>query len=173
MRPTLFTVDLPGPGRISTMAKSRRGDWLTDEMAALHAAGVDIVVCALTRAELDEVDLTDEPDAARDAGLEFVSIPIQDRGVPDPATALPHLHRLARRLRGGAHIVTHCRFGIGRASLLAAGVLVLNGVPPEQAWSRLEHARGLPVPDTQAQREWPNELLNRAQAVRDRGQVPA
>jgi protein tyrosine phosphatase (PTP) superfamily phosphohydrolase (DUF442 family) len=163
MRPTLFTVDPPSPGLISTMAKPRGGDWLTEEMAALHAAGVGIVVCALTAAELDEVGLTDEPWAARNAGLEFVSIPIQDRGVPDPATVLPHLQRLAGRLRDGAHIVTHCRFGIGRASLLAAGILVLYGLPPQQAWGQLEHARGLAVPDTPAQREWPNELLNQDQ----------
>jgi protein-tyrosine phosphatase len=145
------------------MAKPRGGDWLTDEMTALHAAGVDILVCALTAAELHEVDLAEEPHAAHAAGLEFVSIPIQDRSVPDPATALPDLQRLAGRLRSGAHIVTHCRFGIGRASLLAAGILVLNGLPPDQAWGQLENARGLAVPDTPAQRKWPSELLKQAQ----------
>ena len=162
MRPTLFTIDQPGPGRLSTMAKPRGGDWLTDEMAALHTAGVTVLVCALTTAELDEVDLTDEPRAARDAGLEFVSIPIPDRSVPDPATVLPDLQCLAGRVRDGAHVVTHCRFGIGRSSLLAAGILVLNGLPPEQAWEQLQRARGLTVPDTPAQRAWPNELLDAA-----------
>jgi protein-tyrosine phosphatase len=164
MRPTLFTVDQPGPGRLSTMAKPRGGDWLTDEMTALHAVGVDVLVCALTTAELHEVDLTDEPRAAHDAGLEFVSIPILDREVPDPTIVLPDMQRLAGRLRGGAHIVSHCRFGIGRASLLAAGILVLNGLTPDQAWGQLAQARGLAVPDTPAQREWPIELLKRAQA---------
>jgi len=159
MRPALFTIDLPGPGQLSTMAKPRGGDWLADEMTALRTAGVDTLVSALTVAELDEVDLTEEPLAARDAGLEFVSIPIIDREAPDPAVVLPDMQRLAQRLHAGAHIVTHCRFGIGRASLLAAGVLVLNGIPPDQVWERLEQARGLAVPDTSAQREWPNALL--------------
>jgi protein-tyrosine phosphatase len=107
--------------------------------------------------------LTNEPQAAHAAGLEFVSIPIPDRGVPDPAAVLPDLQRLASRVRNGAHVVTHCRFGIGRASLLAVGILVLNGLPSEQAWEQLERARGLIVPDTPAQRAWPNELLNSAQ----------
>ncbi|MEU7874718.1 tyrosine protein phosphatase [Dactylosporangium sp. NPDC049140] len=160
MRPTLFTIDQPGPGRLSTMAKPRGGDWLTDELTALRAAGVDILVCALTTAELHEVDLTEEPDAARDAGLEFVSVPIPDRDVPDPVAVLPELRRLAGRLRAGDHIVTHCRFGIGRASLLAAGILVLNGLAAEQAWQRLELARGHAVPDSPAQREWPTKLLS-------------
>jgi predicted protein tyrosine phosphatase len=161
MRPTLFTINQPGPGRLATMAKPRGGDWLTDAMTALHAVGVDILVCALTAAELDEVDLTDEPQAAHDAGLEFVSIPIPDRGVPDPAAILPDMQRLARRFRDGAHVVIHCRFGIGRASLLAASILVLNGLAPEQAWDQLERARGLAVPDTPAQRDWPNQLPKR------------
>ncbi len=166
MRPTLFTVDQPGAGRVSTMAKPRGGDWLTDEVAALRTVGVNILVCALTTAELDEAELTEEPYAARDAGLEFVSIPILDRGVPDPAIVLPDIQRLAGRLRGGAHIVSHCRFGIGRASLLAAGILVLNGLQQGQAWDLLEHARGLAVPDTSDQREWPNQLIKRAQLDR-------
>jgi protein-tyrosine phosphatase len=159
MRAALFTVDLPGPGRVSTMAKPRGGDWLCDEMTALSDAGVDVLVCALTPAELDEVGLGDEPRAARAAGLEFVAVPIPDRGVPDLAAVLPELQRLAGRVRGGAHVVTHCRFGIGRSSLLAASIVVLNGLPPQEAWRRLEHARGVAVPDTEAQRAWPGRLV--------------
>jgi protein-tyrosine phosphatase len=159
MRPHLFTIDQPGPGTLSTMAKPRGGDWLTDEMTALRTAGVDILVSALTTTELHEVDLVDEPQTARDAGLQYISIPISDRDTPDPAVVLPQLRRLAERFGAGDHIVTHCRFGIGRASLLAASVLVLRGLPPQQAWARVEQARGLAVPDTPAQREWPNVLL--------------
>jgi len=154
MRATLYTIDRSGPGRLSTMAKPRGGDWLADEMTALCTAGVDVLVCALTSDELHEVDLTDEPRAARAAGLEFVPIPIPDRGVPDPATVRPELRRLTARLRAGAHIVTHCRIGIGRASLLAAAILMLDGVPPQQAWAAIGRARGLTVPDTAAQRAW-------------------
>jgi hypothetical protein len=47
--PTLHTIDLPGPGRLSTMAKPRGGDRLEDEMTALRNHGVDILACALTR----------------------------------------------------------------------------------------------------------------------------
>jgi protein-tyrosine phosphatase len=154
MRPSLFTVDLPGPGQLSTMARPRGADWLEDEMKALRAVGVDVLVCALTQPELDELGLAAEPRAAIAAGLHFVFVPIPDRAVPDPATVLPSLRDLTRRLREGAHVVTHCRFGIGRASLLAAALIVLGGVEPDTAWSRLEQARGLPVPDTDEQREW-------------------
>ncbi|MEU4497547.1 tyrosine protein phosphatase [Streptomyces sp. NPDC023998] len=158
MRPPLFTVDLPGPGRLSTMAKPRGTDWLEDEMNALSSAGVDVLVCALTQPELNELGLAVEAQAATAAGLQFVALPIPDRTVPELATVLPTLHSLAELLREGAHVVTHCRFGIGRASLLAASLLILNGVDPDTAWNHLEQARGLCVPDTPEQREWTVEL---------------
>ncbi|MEU1286643.1 tyrosine protein phosphatase [Kitasatospora sp. NPDC005856] len=159
MRPALFTADLPGPGRLSTMARPRGNDWLEDEMAALKNYGVDILVCALTGPELDELGLADEPRTAAAAGLQFVAIPIPDRTVPDLTTILPTLHRLAERLYDGAHVVTHCRAGIGRSSLLAAALLILNDVDPDTAWNQIERARGLVVPDTAEQREWTTRLL--------------
>jgi protein-tyrosine phosphatase len=140
------------------MAKPRGGDWLQDEMSALKAYGVDVLVCALTSTELQESGLEAEAQAAQDAGLHFVSIPIPDRQVPDPATVLPTLRDLAAQLRDGQHIVTHCRFGIGRASLLAASLLILDGAAPDTAWRHLEQARGLAVPDTAEQRDWPGRL---------------
>ncbi|GAA2147453.1 tyrosine protein phosphatase [Kitasatospora kazusensis] len=154
MRPSLFTVDRPGPGRLSTMARPRGGDWLEDEMTALRRHGVDVLVCALTGPELDELGLTEEPRAAVAAGLRFVPLPIPDRTVPDPAAVLPALRELAGQLRAGAHVVTHCRAGIGRSSLLAAALLILEGADPEDAWQRIERARGLAVPDTAEQRAW-------------------
>ncbi|MEU6827541.1 hypothetical protein ABZ894_02710 [Nocardia beijingensis] len=161
MHPNFYTVDHRGPGRLSIMAKPRGGEWLEDEMTALKASGVDHLVCALTAAELYECDLGAEERTAREAGLQFVSIPIVDRGVPDQASVLPTLRHLAAELNDGAHVLTHCRFGIGRASLLAAALLVLNGTDPDTAWNRLEQARGLTVPDTPDQREWTNELPRR------------
>ncbi|MCF2527623.1 protein-tyrosine phosphatase family protein [Yinghuangia soli] len=162
MRPTLFTVEVPGPGRLGTMAKPRGGDWLADEMRALAAAGVDVLVCALPAGERAELGLAAEAREAVAAGLRFTAIPIPDRHVPDLARVLPVLRTLAGQLRGGAHVVTHCRFGIGRASLLAASLLVLNGVAPETAWARLAAARGLPVPDTDEQRAWVSGLAGHA-----------
>jgi protein-tyrosine phosphatase len=136
------------------MAKPRGDDWLHDELWALRRGGVHVLVCALPDPELHEVGLAGEAAAARRAGLEFVAIPIVDRSVPDVDTVLPLLRELVERLGAGEHVVTHCRFGIGRASLLAAALLVLEGVDPEEAWRRLAHARGRPVPDNDQQRRW-------------------
>nr|WP_223244620.1 tyrosine protein phosphatase [Streptomyces sp. CBMA156] len=141
------------------MARPRGFDWLEDEMAALGGHGVDILVSALTGPEAGELGLVDEPRQALAAGLRFVAIPVPDRTVPDLATVLPVLRGLAGQLRDGAHVVTHCRAGIGRSSLLAASLLILNGIDPGIAWERIERARGLAVPDTAEQREWTMKLL--------------
>ncbi|MFD9126049.1 tyrosine protein phosphatase [Kitasatospora sp. NPDC059571] len=154
MRPSLFTVPAPGPGRLSTMARPRGGDWLDDETAALAGAGVDVLVCTLTADELAELGLLGEAGSARAAGLRFVALPIPDRGVPDAAAVRPVLHRLAADLAAGAHVVLHCRAGIGRSSLIAAALLVLGGLDPDTAWARIGRARGLAVPDTPEQRAW-------------------
>jgi hypothetical protein len=87
------------------MARSRGGDWL-DEMRGLREHGVHVLVCALTAAEMAELDLTGEPDAARRAGLEFVALPVGDRSVPDRAVAVPMLTAIAARVRSGQHVVT-------------------------------------------------------------------
>ncbi|MBB4931909.1 protein-tyrosine phosphatase [Lipingzhangella halophila] len=158
MRPNLHRVDLDGPGELAMMAHPRGLDWLGDEMAALAREGVDIVVCALTEAERDELGLADEEREAGGAGLRFVGLPVADRGVWEVRAVLPRLRELARALHGGASIVTHCRYGIGRASVLAGALLVLNGADPEEVWPRLERARGLAVPDTAEQRRWIAEL---------------
>ncbi|QKW18383.1 tyrosine protein phosphatase [Kitasatospora sp. NA04385] len=162
MCPTLFTIDHPGPGRISTMARPRGGDWLAEELAALAALGVSELVSALTPAECAELGLDAEASLARAAGLRFTAVPIPDRTVPTVAEVLPLLDELAQRLAAGGHLVVHCRAGIGRSSLLAAGVLVRSGADPDDAWERIARARGLAVPDTAAQRAWTDQVPRRA-----------
>jgi hypothetical protein len=44
--------------------------------------------------------------------------------------------------------------GVGRSPLIAASLLVACGAGLDDAWHRVESARGLRVPDTQAQRQW-------------------
>ena len=57
-------------------------------------------------------------------------------------------------LSEGRCVGIHCRQGIGRSSLLAATLLVLTGMDFEEAWRRVEAARGCPVPDTAEQKAW-------------------
>ena len=154
MKPTLFVIERDGPGRLATMACPRGGDWLDDEVEALHTEGVDVLVSVLTNSELAELQLSAEPELARQAGLTYISFPIPDRGAPEGAAATDLAGQLEERLTGGEFIVVHCRAGIGRSSLIAAAVLVREGLSPAEAWELISAARGLSVPDTEAQRAW-------------------
>jgi protein-tyrosine phosphatase len=154
MRPRLYTVPRAGAGRLSIMARPRGGDWLAEELHGLRRLGVDVLVCALTTAEQIELGLAEEAIACATTGLAFVAVPIPDRGVPEEQTLRPVLGQLHAALASGRHVVIHCRAGIGRASLVAGALLVGEGLAPEQVWQRLAAARGLPVPDTDQQRQW-------------------
>lgn len=154
MRPTLYTISRSGAGKLSTMARPRGGDWLFDEFRDLALAGVSVVVSLLTDAEAAELRLEREGDAAVAAGIQFVRLPTPDRSPPDPAAATTVARELAEQLRGGASVAVHCRHGIGRSSTLAAAILVAEGLEPADAWTRIAAARGMPVPDTDAQREF-------------------
>ena len=158
MRPALFTISRAGRGRLSTVARPRGGDWLTDEFGDLAAVGVNVVVSLLTDAEAAELDLRHEADAAQAVGIEFLRLPTPDRQVPDRDATLALGRLLVRRLEAGANVAVHCRQGIGRSSTLAAAVLVLEGADAADAWDRVSAARGLSVPDTDEQREFINTL---------------
>jgi protein-tyrosine phosphatase len=54
----------------------------------------------------------------------------------------------------GKNLVIHCRAGIGRSSLIAAGVLITLGSDASVALAEIGRARGLRVPDTAEQDEW-------------------
>jgi len=154
MRPTLFVIDRSGPGHLATMACPRGGDWLDDELLALQTEGVDVLVSALTNSELVELRLSAEPELARQAGLTYISFPIPDRGAPEAAAVTDLVGQLEERLTWGEFIVVHCRAGIGRSSLIAAAVLVREGLSLAEAWELISAARGLSVPDTETQRSW-------------------
>jgi protein-tyrosine phosphatase len=158
MRPELFTIERVGPGQLATMAHPRGGDWLPGETSALAISGVTILVSLLTDAENAELGLSGEAEAAQAAGLAFYRLPTPDRHVPERSALLALAAGLRAQLNQGAGVVIHCRHGVGRSSTLAAAVLVLDGWTPGHAWERITVARGLPVPDTGAQREFISTL---------------
>ncbi|MFJ6670496.1 protein-tyrosine phosphatase family protein [Actinosynnema sp. NPDC091369] len=134
-------------GALSTMGHP----YGLEHIDRLATAGVEVIVCALTEPELAELDLIDEREAAQDAGITFHWMPIPDFGVP---ATTPDLDPLLRDLRAGRHVLVHCWAGIGRSSLLAAALLVLDGASPEAAWQAIADARGRDVPETDEQRAW-------------------
>lgn len=124
------------------------------------------VVSALTDAEAEELGLAREPDCCLEREMDFFSFPIADRSVPDSVEEFRSLiDDLFDELVEGRAVVVHCRAGIGRSSLIAAGVLMRLGLSAAEALRNVENARGMSVPDTAEQRDWLERLNTHAQNV--------
>jgi protein-tyrosine phosphatase len=142
-------------GRLAIMARPRSGDWLGDEIAGWKTAGINTVVCLLERDEVDELGLGEEAEICRGHGIEFISFPIQDRGLPQTVGETEILaQQIALKLKNGTTVAMHCRAGIGRASLIAACAMVCSGLDTCSAFDVISKARGVKVPDTDEQRGW-------------------
>ena len=147
----LFAVPRDRPGTLALSPAPRGGAALAADVAELVAASVTDVVCLLPDGELARLGLTDEPDLLARNGIRVHRLPVPDFGVPVPEVAAVLADAVAARLADGAHVVVHCRGGVGRSSTVAALVLLREGLAPDDAWRVLAQARGRRVPDTAAQ----------------------
>jgi protein-tyrosine phosphatase len=142
-------------GRIGIMPRPRGGDWLEDEIISLGESNVDAVVSLLEPDEISELELEQEEIFCQKHGIAFLSFPIPDRNIPSSIMATQKfVQQLMNFLSERKTFVIHCRQGIGRSSMIAACVLVKNGLSVGDAFEKIARARGCPVPDTQEQCDW-------------------
>ncbi len=159
MTPDLFWIPGPWRGRLAIAARPRGGEWLEVEAAEWRQAGIDVIVSLLEDDEVADLDLLDEATVVESAGIEFISFPTPDRGVPaSRRQAVSLIANIAGELEGGRNVAVHCRQGIGRSGLIAAGVLMASGTTAEDAFRIVSSARGATVPETSEQRAWAGRL---------------
>ncbi len=162
MNPKLYWINGPWPGRLAISARPRGGDWLEDEIAGWRRSGVDTIVSLLTPQENKDLELSKEPALSQARGLLFVSLPVQDRGVPSSWDEASHIvAKASEMLRQGRNVAVHCRQGIGRSGMIAAALLIKEGSAADHALKVISEARGLPVPETPEQVEWVREFSKR------------
>jgi predicted protein tyrosine phosphatase len=148
-------IKIPTAGRLAIMARPRAGDWLSEEIARWKNAGIDVVVSLLETREVTELGLQREAEFCRSGGIEFISFPIPDRGVPVSESKTKELvSSIVAHISAGRSVAIHCRAGIGRSPVIAACALALAGFDTGPAFSLIARARGLYVPDTDEQRDW-------------------
>ena len=141
--------------RLGLMARPRAGDWLEEEIAGWREAEVGTVVSLLEPHEVHELGLSSEARLCAQNGIEFLSLPIRDRGTPQgPDAAIRLIDDLVARLQGGTGVAIHCRAGIGRTGLVAGCILSRLGMPFGDIFAALSEARGVAMPDTAEQADW-------------------
>jgi protein-tyrosine phosphatase len=155
MQPEIYWIPSPWPGRLAVLPHPRGEDWLEDEIGEFRQMGVNVMVSALESREAAELGLSKEEEICRKNGIEFISFPIPDGGVPASPKATFELARtIQARLEAGKNVAIHCRAGVGRAPVLAACVLVLAGIDVDAAFQGIQAVRGARVPDKPEQKEW-------------------
>jgi protein-tyrosine phosphatase len=109
----------------------------------------------LTESDNLYLGLTAEAELCQSNGLQFISFPLEDFGVPASVdTTLPLVRELSHLLASGKNIGFHCNGCIGRAPLIASCVLMFSGKSADAAFELVSAARGYPIPEARAQAEW-------------------
>lgn len=151
----IYRIEEGPSSRLAIVARPRGGDSLREELIALKAGGIDVLVSLLEQAEAEELGLSEEAALAEQAGMQFISWPIPDRHTPGDLAGFQRLvSELCDRVQSGQTVGAHCQGCIGRSTVLVAAVMMTLGAEPEAALQAIERARGCIVPDTPEQREW-------------------
>lgn len=142
-------------GNLGMMTRPRGNDWLEDEVKKMRLYGVDAVVSLLEKSEVNELELQDEDELCFNHGIDLIQFPIEDTCVPeDNLSFVSLIRKIEQRLQEDKKVVIHCRMGIGRTGMVAAGVLIRNGGEVNEVFQRLSQIRTLEVPDTEEQIQW-------------------
>lgn len=153
--PSIFVVEPIGSGFLAVMARPVPGEWVEDEFGRISAHGIHCIVSLLEPKEAVEIGLGEEKALCERHSMEFVSYPISDRGLPSSVFGFAALtHSLYESIARGNNTVIHCRAGIGRTGIVAAGILLHAAFAAESAFDHITKARGMAVPDTEEQRQW-------------------
>lgn len=144
-----------GSGLLAVMPHPSGGQLLQSQMTYLANCKFDTVVSLLTKTEEQALGLVREAESIVGLGMEFLSSPIHDMGVPaDPQVFCNLASRLAADIEQNHRVLVHCHAGIGRSGLLSAAILVALGSPPQSAFDLVTCARGEVVPETLEQKRW-------------------
>lgn len=155
MNTPVYKITDIGSGSLHVMPKPGSNISLNDDIANLKSIGIDRVVSLLEAQEASELGLDQEPALVVKHNMEFVSFPITDMALPDSVEGfLGFTKQLYDDCCAELNTVVHCRAGIGRSGMAAAGILMHNGIKPLDALELITTKRTVRVPDTEAQINW-------------------
>jgi ADP-ribosyl-[dinitrogen reductase] hydrolase len=145
----------PGKKDPNSLPAPWRRDLSTD-LDAIVAWNARVVVTLIEPHEFELLGIAALGDEVTARGIDWLHLPICDVSVPDAQfeKAWPrHSAELRARLRAGDNVLIHCRGGLGRAGMIAARLLVEEGVAPTAAMAMVRAVRPGAI-ETFAQEDW-------------------
>lgn len=151
----MYKVGTMGDGFLAIMACPTLDENAPASVANIAKLGIRLVVSLLEPSEARNLGLDAERLEVKAHAMDFISFPIPDMGLPPSVEDFSQMVKLLfTQVNAGVNTLVHCRAGIGRSGLLAAGVLLHTGMDAEEAFAYVSHMRGLRVPETMEQHEW-------------------
>lgn len=153
--------------RLGIMGRLRSGDWLDEEITSLCGREVQVFVNTLEYGEAKELGLQHLDELLEAKQITTYNYPIANHRVPESALHFARLlDELTEHTREERSIVVHCRQGVGRASVVAAGLLEHMGIEHEHALETISSARGKRVPETTDQDQWLKQSMQTINMLR-------
>jgi len=151
----MYKVGTMGDGFLAIMACPSMEPEAPASVANISRLGIKLVVSLLEPTEARNLGLDAERLEAKAYEMGFMSFPIPDMGLPTSVEDFAQITQiLFTQVNSGINTLVHCRAGIGRSGLLAAGVLLHTGMNAEEAFAYVSRMRGLRVPETPEQHTW-------------------
>lgn len=131
--PLIFT---PCPGTKDTSRD--------DALATLKAAGARVLITVMPDEELAINEVSDLGACSQAQGLRWFQLPVADDSEPGPdfdASWAKVKADLKQLLDAGERIAIHCKGGSGRTGLVAAVLLLQQGLPLDEATRQVQALR--------------------------------
>ena len=165
MQAEMYKVGTMGKGFLAVMACPTMEQSAAASVANIARLGIHQVVSLLEPSEARNLGLEAERLEVKAHSMDFISFPIPDMGVPASVDDFSQIAQmLFSQVCAGINTLVHCRAGIGRSGLMAAGVLLYTGMSADDAFNYVSRMRGIRVPETMEQHDW---LVKHYQAIVD------
>lgn len=145
------------------------GSWERDlgaDLDVIQNSGATTLITLNEDHELQKFTVTEDRliQGCTQRSMKWHWLPIKDMSLPDARFFVQWnllSQELTHRLDAGETIVFHCKAGLGRTGTVVSQLLVESGISPEDAISKVRHARPGTI-ETKVQEEYVRGLTDSA-----------
>lgn len=139
-----WTLPLASGALVLTPCPGTQQVPLDESLNQLKDAGVAALVTLLSDEELQQCGLSHFAEAVKNAGFDWFQLPVPDDDVPSQPFETVWQHsepRIQQHLASGSSVAVHCKGGSGRTGLIAARLMLAQGVGAAEAIARIRELR--------------------------------